>query len=179
MSEGTSSKVLPRLLEPRKLVQLGAVFKGIVPGDLLSRLADATVALPQFRAELHFVLGDGGERLMRGKIHGPAVLQCQRCLEPMNYTLSAEFALAVVWDEAQAMSLPKYLDPWIVTEQEADLYQILEEELLLSMPVVAYHEHHCIDSKLLSAGEAVSETSQQSDNPFDVLKQLKKEQSAD
>lgn len=179
MLEGTSSKVLPRLLEPRKLAQLSAVFKGIVPGNHLSRLVDATVAVTQFRTELYFAVGDGGEKLMRGKIEGSVSLQCQRCLEPMDYSLGAAFNLAVVWDEAQAKSLPKYLDPWIVEEQEGDLYLILEEELLLALPVVAYHQQDCIDSSLLSVGEVPSETSHGADNPFDVLKKLKKEQPAD
>ena len=179
MLEGTPSKVLPRLLEPRKLATHDAVFTGAIPGDQLTRLAAAVVSVSQLSAQLNFTVGDTGEKLMRGEVKGRVAVQCQRCLEPMDYPIQVEFCLAIVWDEAQAKSLPRALDPWIVAEQEADLYLILEEELLLALPVVAYHEKPCIDLSMMSAGDDSGDTPQRANNPFDVLKKLKKEQSAE
>ena len=47
----------------------------------------------------------------------------------------------------------------------------IEEELLLSLPAVAYHEEPCIDSKLYSSGKPVEVKKER--NPFQVLEQLK------
>ena len=47
-----------------------------------------------------------------------------------------------------------------------------EEELLLNLPPVAYHEELCINEKLFSSGEPVV-VEQERKNPFQVLEQLK------
>ena len=54
------------------------------------------------------------------------------------------------------------------------LERLIEEELLLALPMVAYHEHACVDASLYSSGESVEdEQEQQAPNPFKVLEQLK------
>ena len=67
--------------------------------------------------------------------------------------------------------MPEYLDPWIVGEGAADFYDMIEEEMLLNLPAVAYHQEPCIDSKLFVSGELVAV--KQEKNPFQVLEQLK------
>jgi len=48
---------------------------------------------------------------------------------------------------------------------------MIEEELLLSLPAVAYHSEPCLDSKLYSSGKPVEV--KETKNPFKVLEQLK------
>ncbi len=76
-----------------------------------------------------------------------------------------------MWDEEHALALPEYLDPWIVGEGAADFYEMIEDEMLLSLPAVAYHREPCINSKLFESGKPVEVKKEK--NPFQVLEQLK------
>jgi len=175
MLEGTPSKVLPKVVEPRKLAQLEAVFQGDIPIGELPRLSDAIVSADKVYAHLTFSIDEEGRKMLEGTVEGQAKIQCQRCMEAMDYTIKADVHLAVVWDEEQAKSLPKHIEPWVVPEPEAELYSILEEELLLALPIVAYHDYPCIDQSLLSAGEPEPDSSNEVENPFQILEKLKKD----
>jgi len=56
------------------------------------------------------------------------------------------FELAVVYKEEQALKkLPKNaVDPWFCEDIKLVLADMLEEQLILCMPIVSYHEQHCI-----------------------------------
>jgi uncharacterized protein len=58
-----------------------------------------------------------------------------------------------------------------VEEGQVDLYAMVEDELLLSLPAVAYHQEACVGPALFSSGEPVNE--KQGKNPFQILEQLK------
>ena len=79
----------------------------------------------------------------------------------------------MVLDEEQAEQVPKAYEPWLVTDEESDLYGVLEEELLLNLPLIASHDFDCIDRSKLGSGPAVAESESTKRSPFDVLKQLK------
>src|SRR5690606_35699247 len=96
----------------------------------------------------------------------------QRCLTPVSKPVECDISLAIVWTEEEAKALPKHLDPWIVEEISADFFEMVEEELLLSLPPVAYHEEQCVDPELFQSGEPVV-VKHEKKNPFQVLEQLK------
>ena len=50
---------------------------------------------------------------------------------------------------------------------------LVEEELLLNLPVVSYHEELCIPSDLYSYGVEEPEQSQEQESPFSALADLK------
>jgi uncharacterized protein len=89
----------------------------------------------------------------------------------VSVPVESNISLAVVWDEEEAEKLPESLDPWIVGEGLADFYEMIEEEMLLSLPAVAYHEEQCVDRQLFSSGQPVEVKKVK--NPFQVLEQLK------
>src|SRR5690606_4073601 len=98
-------------------------------------------------------------------------MECQRCLQPVTQSLSGELCLAVVWDEERAAVVPKTLDPLVVSDDSVDLYGLLEDEILLALPIVAYHqEGQCQRSGHYSTGEV----EESRENPFSILAQLKK-----
>lgn len=173
MSTGTPEKLIPRHLDPRKMAHQGAVFKGTIPAGALPRLQDAVAAVRQVAADIQFDVAEEGQRVLHGKLTADVDVECQRCLEPMPMQLSSDFNLAVVWNEAEAKQLPAAYDPWVTGEGEGDLYEILEEELLLSLPVVAFHEGECVNQDLFNSGELPDSKSEQKPNPFQVLQQLK------
>lgn len=174
MSEGAQLKRLPRHVDPGRLAQRNANFDGIIAPENLPRLLNAVHSLGNVAVNLRFELDEQGRRRLTGKFEVTVELVCQRCLGAKPEHLSGDINLAVVRSEEQAKQLPGFIEPWIVEEGEADLYSIIEEELLLSLPLVTYHEDECIDPQLMQAGEEISEPVEKGDNPFNVLADLKK-----
>lgn len=169
------NKVLPKRIDPRKFAQQGVELTGKITVSDLPRVMDiATGDKGEIMVELSFTVDSEGHKVIEGKASGSVELPCQRCLDNMAFAVEAKVHLGVVWSEDQAKSLPKYLDPVIHGEGHIDLYDLIEEELLLALPMVAYHEHACIDESLYHSGEAVlDEQKGQAPNPFKVLEQLK------
>ena len=109
----------------------------------------------EIAVELAFSINEEGKRVVTGNARGDVSLVCQRCLEPVSVPVECDISLAIVWDEEAAKALPDYLDPWITGEGVADFYEMIEEELLLNLPAVAYHFEPCIDTRLYSSGQPV------------------------
>lgn len=69
------------------------------------------------------------------------VLRCQRCLELMPTVLCFDRRYLFVRDEEQAARLDEDLeDDVLVLERELDLHALVEDELLLAMPLVPMHD---------------------------------------
>jgi uncharacterized protein len=172
MLKTPSHKQLPRQSDPRKFAQQGVSLDGFVPVVEMPRLVEVVKDTSgNIEVELVFGISKEGKRVVTGSARGDVSLTCQRCLEPVKVLVESNISLAIVWDEEAANGLPQYLDPWIVGEGAADFYEMIEEELLLSLPAVAYHQEPCLDSKLYSSGKPVEV--KETKNPFKVLEQLK------
>ncbi len=173
MSDASSEQPLPRQVEPRKFALHNAIVQGQVPGADLPRLVEASCSIESVRAELQFGF-DERRPVVSGAVNAVTHLQCQRCLEPVQVNLDCTVALTVVKTEEQAKALPKERDPWLVPEDCGDLYVMLEEELLLAMPFVAFHDYDCVDAALFEKGPEGEPVPQKVSSPFGVLEQLKK-----
>ncbi len=163
---------LPKYIEPRKLAQKNGLFDGEVLAEDIPRVMSALVSCEQMKVKLEFDIDIERRRTMTGTIDGLVHMQCQRCLEPVEVKLHVDVRLAMVWDEEKAKQLPATVEPWIVGEDPEDLHAIIEEEILLSMPVVAYHTEHCVDATTLSVG-TLDDEPESRPNPFQVLETLK------
>lgn len=99
-----------------------------------------------------------------GQLNYDLALVCQRCLEAMPEHYDFPFELIIVKYEALLESLPKGEDG-IVCEESLDLIQLLEEEVLLKLPMIARHDN-CVglttEEKLEKGGQT----------PFASLKDL-------
>jgi len=166
------SKPLPKQADPRKFAQQGISLQGFVSVSALPRLVDAVQdSAGELQVDLAFGLNEEKKKVVTGHASADLVLVCQRCLEKVTVPVQSNISLAIVWDEEAAEALPESLDPWIVGEGLADLFEMIEEEMLLSLPAVAYHEEPCVDRQLFSSGKPVEVKKVK--NPFQVLEQLK------
>lgn len=96
----------------------------------------------------------------------------------MPLQLECDTILGIVWTEEEACALPKELDPWIVTEDEGDIAQLIEDELLLALPFVIYHDENDTACKTLLNGSAFkrkpnNQEINSQESPFEALKVLK------
>lgn len=172
MSIPRSNQVLPRRIDPRKMAMQGGTLQGAAPLAAMSRLCNLIESADgNVLADLSFYRDEQGRFILDGSVEATVQLQCQRCLESMAQPLSGHCRVAVLWSEEQAEQLPKDLDPWLVEDETADLYGLLEEELLLALPIVGFHdESECSGRSNFSSGVAETESA----GPFDILGKLKR-----
>ena len=167
------SAMIPRLIEPRKFAQQGLSVSGSLPVQELDRLSSAVLALSAVDVNLRFGISESKHRVVTGLVAANVELVCQRCLEALGLKLSSEVSLAMIWAEEEAKQLPTIYEPWVVAADQADLYEIVEEELLLALPVVAFHDYECVDKSLFTTGEKSPPVETKQNNPFRVLATLK------
>lgn len=165
---------LPQYLDPRKYADQGRVIEGQLPVGELSRLQDLEDSLDNpVLVALRFSRDQEGRCCIAGEVSAMLSFTCQRCLAPVQYNVSSSVNVAVVWNEEQAKALPDALDPLIVNEKSLVLSELLEEELILAMPILAVHDI-CPDVLVESAQEDDPESTER-ENPFAVLASLKRD----
>ena len=88
--------------------------------------------------------------------------------------------LGFVWSDEDVEKLPKTYEPWIIGEGQTDIYDVIADELILGLPIVAYHAQSCVPQELFSSedtdsksGNAANSKETDKANPFQVLEQLK------
>lgn len=88
---------------------------------------------------------DGAEApqpYLRLAVHGSAWIECQRCLTPYSQHLDVDATYRIVATEEEADEFPLDDDEVevIVGSRQFDLVELIEEELLLSLPLVPKHD---------------------------------------
>ena len=107
-----------------------------------------------------------------GEIAGSLGLQCQRCMDQVDHVFQQPIDLMVVWTDDQSKSVPRNVDPWEVGE-DANLYELIEDEILLALPTVAMHsEGDCQVPQYLDQQVDVVEPEEARQRPFEILKDL-------
>ncbi|MFC0269392.1 YceD family protein [Kushneria aurantia] len=167
---------LPRTVEPWRLAAAGERLEGCV---LLSGLPRIVEAIGQqdaaCRVVLNFDIDQQRQHYIEGRLDVDVQLPCQRCLQPMPVSLESEFLLGMVTGDERAAALPGRYEPVMVDDEQLDLLPMIEDELLLTLPQVVYHdEEDCAVSRAaLSSGEEGEPAPARADNPFSVLRSLK------
>lgn len=169
---------LPPKVDARKCAVRQETLEGQVPLAGLARLQDAVQSSSESAlVEITCGRDELGNFTLDGHIRCEVEILCQRCLGPIPHAIDAEFHWGIIRSEEQAKNLPKSLDPVIQGEEKLDLYAALEDEILLHLPFVTYHEEDCVPRENLVFGdEAEAAPDEDRENPFKVLEQLKGKQ---
>jgi len=167
---------IPDYVDARKIFAQAAEIAGSLPIAGFERFRQQ---LTSSRGEVNFTLTFGIDeeyrRIISGSLSANADVQCQRCLEPVAIELADSFTLALVESEEQAARLPAELDPWMAPEDARLLLaDVLEEQLILCMPIVSYHDTDCTPANMAGARDESETTQSSKPNPFAVLRDLKK-----
>lgn len=100
-------------------------------------------------------------------------LQCQRCLQAMAQPLTVDRWFHFVNDEDEAARLDEELeDDVLAASARFDLLELLEDELILTLPIVPRHEH--CPQPLPSGGENPPVEGAVAPNPFAALAALRR-----
>ena len=105
--------------------------------------------LPRVRAQLADSSGkvsgvahfrrEAGFRVAELEMSGVATLVCQRCLEPMQWPVGGTARVALIATESEADRVPQEFETVLAPENRIRVRDLVEEELLLSLPLVALH----------------------------------------
>ncbi len=166
---------LPDKVEPYRLAARAERLAGLMSLDRFERLTEQVGAQSgDCQVWLEFAIDAQGRREIRGRLEAELQLPCRRCLEPMAQSVASDFLLGMVTSDTLAADLPGTHEPVLVENEQLNLLEVVEDELILSLPQVVYHdEAHCrVSRDQLSSGEA-PEPSEPAVNPFEVLRHLK------
>jgi uncharacterized protein len=111
---------------------------------------------------LQFGKDKEGWRFVKGKTDASVSMTCQRCLQPVSVELNGEFDLSPVLSDSQAKSLPSHYEPLLVERDGQSLLPIIEDELILQLPLVPMHDTEECHAKTA----VVNEEQTVVDNPF-------------
>jgi uncharacterized protein len=109
--------------------------------------------------------------------HTTIALTCQRCLGPVQTPLSVDRWFRFVADEATAAALDDDCEEDLLAlEPRPQLHDLLEDELLMELPLVPMHEECPVPVVMQVADPALSDSSAPAErrHPFADLARLKK-----
>ena len=169
---------LPETVNFMRQVELKRTIEGVYPISRLGRLTDVLLNEEGFvTVKLEFGQSVGFASL-KGRVSAKMLSECQRCLKPMETEVAGSFKFALVNDEEELELLPEELEPYLLAGEEQSIIDLIEDELLLSLPMVTAHDTACSDymSKQNSEIKAAIQAEKEASHPFAALKALKSDQ---
>ena len=168
---------IPITLDPVRSAQKQVSYDGIVLFEKLPRLLEVVTGNKgEGEVKIHFRKDEQGISVVEGSANAHIKTVCQRCNGELGLDLELDFAYSPIGIGKSSEHLPSCYDVVEMDEEgEINLHQLVEDELMLAIPIVPMHEEsHCrFSEKPLSFGEIKAEDDKP--NPFEILKQLKKD----
>jgi uncharacterized protein len=121
------------------------------------------------------LVSDGDSQIwMHLKAEVDLPMQCQRCMGPVQLSVKTDASFRFVSDEATAEAEDdESEEDLLVLTPELNVLELIEDELIMSAPLVPMHEK-CPNLVPMSAvDEAFEEALEARPNPFAALAQLK------
>jgi uncharacterized protein len=170
----------PSRLDMAAFAADGAVLHGDWPAEDMSRLLDGALPVAQWAApravswvlkgRLQSKAGVAPEVWLDLAASCRVALTCQRCLQTVHEPLRIQRAFLFVSDEASAQSLDDELEADVlVMSRDFDAKSLVEDELILGLPLVPRHDDCAFPAGFASEPELV----QPPENPFAALANLK------
>ena len=169
-----STEPLPTTLDVRKAAAREVTVEGTVSLPKLERLKGALASEEgTIQAVCAFGRDEENRSIVTVTVEAELEVACQRCLEKMPLSVTASNRLAIVGSDDLAKQLPGHLDPWVVEGEQGDLWSLVEDEVILEIPVVSYHDSEACKQLLDAYRQPPVAPEPDGDNPFKVLEQLK------
>lgn len=167
---------LPLTIDPVKTAQKRLDYIGIYPRHLAARVTESVASVDSdIDATLLFNIDSQRLCVITVDAKVNVSLTCQRCGKPFEYSVHIKNKFSPVKNDTQAEALPEEYEPQELNEfGEVDLLAMVEDEIILSLPIAPVHEmKHCEVSEVdMVFGELPEED--EKPNPFAVLASLKK-----
>lgn len=165
--------LLPAVANFMRQVELRRTLEGVYPLTKLERLSELVLSNEGYvSAKLEF--GHSvGFACLKAKTSAKLLVTCQRCLEPMETEIAGSFKFALLDSEDEFELVPDEFEPFLLEGEEQSIIDLVEDELLLSLPMVTVHENACSD--FLVHQDKLKKAAKEASHPFAALRALKEE----
>lgn len=192
MSRPARAAYLPSALDVAAFCRDGGRLEGRLSIEAVPRLADSVLRTADgadaegigwsATGSLQPVGGGAPQCIVDLACYATLTLECQRCLQPMAQPLRIDRRFRFVEGEDEAARLDEELeDDVLALVPRFDLLALVEDELLLALPLVPRHETCPALPAALHPGSgndaAGAEVEQRPDHPFAALAALKRPKS--
>lgn len=179
-NQKTYSKTLPHHIDIKKIADEGFAWRGLITADEMSRVADSVHQMSDAPIELSVTITKNDDIIWFSfDIVCTCLVICQRCLKPMPLAFDTITKLALLKDDSQESLLDDEQE-WLLLADVSDtvgkelrltLMDVIEDELLLNMPLAPKHEighPDCVPVEQINEDEE-----EERENPFAALAALK------
>lgn len=147
----------PVIIDALTLARSGAGYDYRFQQHHFSRLSGLVMSeQPSLDVKLQFDL-QRDKPIIRGQLQGTVELVCQRCMALLQYPLDEQFALWVVEAATTSSDHPDELaadheladmEEWVADATRIDVVELVEEQIILALPLVAKHDDESVCAKL-------------------------------
>ncbi|MCC6917190.1 YceD family protein [Nitrosomonas sp.] len=162
------------VIDTLDFVYSSKTLQGNVPLSNLERLKDYLASSTGKLTYLVTGLLDEQERpMLEISVNGAIDLSCQRCLGKIEHTLDVKAVLLLARneDELQRYDEDIFADA-IYASTELDILALIEDEVILSLPVSPRHEN--IECHISARAKKCETSVSVKEHPFTVLASLKR-----
>lgn len=167
---------LPLTIDALRAAQKRLDYQGSYSAGQVSRIAESVVSVDSdVDNSLSFEIDNQRLAVVKGHSDVDVTLRCQRCGSNFSHHVHTTYCFSPVVSDERAEALPEEYEPIDVNEfGEIDLLAMIEDEIILSLPVVPVHDsEHCeVSDADMVFGVLPLEA--EKPNPFAVLASLKK-----
>jgi uncharacterized protein len=167
---------LPIKIDPVRCAAKRLDYQGIVEAKHMTRLVESSNRIVgDIEADLSLFTDPQGLVVMQGTASVTLVVECQRCSGEFEYHCKAEFSYTPLLRNTIEDELPESYELIQLDENgEFDLNELIEDEIILSLPIVAMHplEECPMAGAQMTWGEI--DPADERPNPFAVLTSLKR-----
>lgn len=163
---------LPDSVDAWRMAQARRQFRGLLPLAQMPRLG-ASLASEAGDASFSIEFGtdEFGIAFLDLEVEAGLPLVCQRTLDVFIRQVSVRQRLGLISDEAREAALPEEYEALLVPDGQLSLKDVIEDELILAIPVVAISPGAPLENVPVVAAPGMDE--QISANPFAILGKLK------
>ena len=167
------SRDFPALVDPLQLARARRAYSGSWPLarlDRFARLVEDAVGDVVF--DLEFGVDDLGIAFVDVRMSCRPTLLCQQTLEPFPFPIDRTVRIGFIQSETEESALPEGYEPFLVTDEPVKTTDLIEDELILSLPLVAKSSDEPVWAVY---GDSASPEPAETSNAFAALAALKQE----
>lgn len=165
------SVALPERVDASRMVQARRSFEGKLPLASFARLRESLAAAEgEANYDLEFGRDELGVAYLAVRVDADLPLTCQRTLEVYRQPVHVDQRLGLIGEESEEAALPPGYEPLLIADGQLSLADVIEDELILALPVVPLKPGEPLEWHDAPADEADEEPV----NPFAALARLKK-----
>jgi uncharacterized protein len=142
----------PAAIDGLAFARTAAVLKGRLGMESLPRLAQSGCSGSVLDFVLTGEINERGKSGLRLSVDGSVRLQCQRCLGSLDVPVQIEARLEFASNESEAMAADDDIER-VVASRELSIAALVEDEVLLALPMVPRHEHCSVAAGLETNAE--------------------------